>query len=119
MLWHATVASLLTILPTLVCIRSHKSASQSGQPMDRSVLVRCAFWPALKKAGLRRVKFHSLRHSFASGVIAHGAPVTEVQHLLGHSDPGMTLKVYSHWFKGADSGAASAYTASLFGTDTK
>jgi integrase len=93
-------------------------AAPDGKPMRRSMLLRSGFWPALKRAGLRRVRFHSLRHSFASGLIARGAPVTEVQHLLGHSDPAVTLKVYSHWFQGADSGAAGAYSAALFGTDT-
>jgi integrase len=92
----------------------------SGEPLDRSIMSRCGFWPALKRAGLRPVKFHSLRHSYASGLIAHGAVLTEVAARLGHSNPGLTLKIYSHWFKGADSGASDAYAASLFGAvDTK
>jgi Phage integrase family len=48
---------------------------------------------------LRRVDIHSLRHGFASALIERGAPVTEVQYLLGHSKPEVTLRVYSHWFK--------------------
>jgi integrase len=50
---------------------------------------------------------HSLRHSFASALISGGAAVTEVQMLLGHSSPAVTLKVYSHWFKSQDSGAVA------------
>ena len=42
---------------------------------------------------------HSLRHSFASALIAKGSPVTEVQSILGHSSPAITLNVYSHWFR--------------------
>ena len=42
---------------------------------------------------------HSLRHSFASILIAAGTPITEVQGLLGHSSAQTTLKVYSHWFR--------------------
>jgi integrase len=92
----------------------------SGEPMDRSVLVRCAFWPALKQAGLRRVKFHSLRHSYASGCLMHGSPISEVSARLGHANVGITATIYSHWFKGTDSGAASRYTETLFGgIDTK
>jgi integrase len=90
-------------------------AQPDGKPMRRSVLLETAFWPTLKRGGLRHVRFHSLRHSFASGLIGAGAVVTEVQHLLGHSKPSMTLDVYSHWFKGKDSGAASVYSATLFG----
>jgi len=94
-------------------------ADSNGIPMQRSLILKYGFRHALKRAGLRRVKFHSLRHSFASALIKR-APVTEVQHLLGHKDPGITLRVYSHWFKGEDSGAAAAYTAELFsGIDTK
>jgi len=52
-------------------------------------------WPALSRAGLRRVGMHSLRHSFAPALIIAGAPVTGVQSLLGRSSPAVTLKVYS------------------------
>lgn len=41
-------------------------------------------------------RFHSLRHFYASRLIAGGLPVNQVQHLLGHSDPAMTLRVYTH-----------------------
>jgi hypothetical protein len=32
-------------------------------------------------------------------MIAGGAPITEVQHRLGHANPAITLQVYSHFFK--------------------
>jgi len=48
----------------------------------------------------------SLRHSCASAMIAAGAPVTEVQHHLGHANPSITLAVYSHWFRNVDRGGA-------------
>jgi len=73
--------------------------ASDGQPMRRSTALRYGLWPALRRAGLRRVNMHSLRHSFASALIMAGAPVTEAQSLLGHSSPAVTLKVYSHWFK--------------------
>jgi integrase len=69
-----------------------------GLPMHRGTVLRVGLYPALRRAGLRRVDMHSLRHSFASGLIAQGAPVTEVQHYLGHEKPTTTLKVYSRWF---------------------
>jgi integrase len=96
-------------------------ADDEGEPIRRSTIRRDVFLPALQRAGLRHVTFHSLRHSFASALIRRGAPVTEVQHLLGHKKPSVTLDVYSHWFKGADSGAATAYSAELFSDriDTK
>jgi integrase len=40
-----------------------------GQPMHRSTALRYGLWPALSRAGLRRVNMHSLRHSFASATL--------------------------------------------------
>ena len=60
----------------------------AGKPVRRSAMFKAAFWPALKRAGLPHVKFHSLCHSFASRLIQLGRPVTEDAHLLGHSKPG-------------------------------
>lgn len=50
---------------------------------------------ALKKAGLRSIRFHDLRHSFASQLISAGRSLKEVQELLGHSTLTMTLR-YAH-----------------------
>lgn len=50
---------------------------------------------ALKRAGLRQVRVHDLRHSFASQMVAAGVPLKAVQELLGHADIKMTLR-YSH-----------------------
>ncbi len=68
-------------------------AMPDGQPMHRSAALRYGVWPALSRAGLRRVNMHWLRHSFASALIMAGAPVIEVQSLLGHSSPAVALKV--------------------------
>ena len=43
-----------------------------GQPMHRSTALRHGLWPALRRAGLRRVHMHSLRHSFASALVMAG-----------------------------------------------
>jgi hypothetical protein len=39
-------------------------------------------------------------------MIAGGAPITEVQHRLGHANPAITLQVYSHFFKHTEGSAA-------------
>jgi integrase len=59
---------------------------------------------------------HSLRHSFASALILSGAPVTEVQTLLGHACPTITLRIYSHWFKAQDSVAVDKLSAMILGS---
>jgi integrase len=86
---------------------------RDGQPMHRSSALRYGLWPSLSRAGLRRVNVHSLRHSFASGLIMARAPVTEVQALLGHSSPGVTLKVYSHWFKNVETDSVEGLAKGL------
>lgn len=84
-----------------------------GQPLHRSNVLRQGLYPALRRAGLRGANLKTLRHSFASGLIASGAPVTEVQHLMGHANPAVTLRVYSHWFRDASSGAADRFTSAF------
>jgi hypothetical protein len=59
---------------------------------------------------------HFLRHSFASALIMGGAPVGEVQTLLGHASPAITLRIYSHWFKAQDSGAVGKLSALILGS---
>ena len=55
------------------------------------------FKRALRKAGLRDIRFHDLRHTYASLLLAQGEPITYVANQLGHKNPGITLKIYSHW----------------------
>jgi integrase len=86
-----------------------------GEPLQRSNVLRQGLHPALRRAKLRGGNLKGLRHSYASGLIAAGAPITEVQHRLGHSSPAVTLKVYSHWLKDADTGAAGRFADGFLG----
>ncbi len=49
------------------------------------------------KAELRRRSTHDLRHTFASLLLQAGASIDYVSAQLGHADPAITLKVYTHW----------------------
>ncbi|HVX98003.1 MAG TPA: site-specific integrase, partial [Polyangia bacterium] len=60
-------------------------------------------WAAQKKAGLRRIKWHELRHSFASILTTGGAPLRIVQSLLGHSTI-KTTERYAHLAPGQSAG---------------
>ena len=50
----------------------------------------------LKKHGLRRIRFHDLRHSCASLLLANGVPMKQIQEWLGHSDFSTTANIYAH-----------------------
>ncbi len=50
---------------------------------------------ACKRAGLREIGWHVLRHTFASHLVMRGAPIVAVQDLMGHSTIQMTMR-YAH-----------------------
>jgi integrase len=70
--------------------------SQLGTPIHWSVVGPRALNPALRKAGLPPLRWHDLRHTFASLLIAGGANITFVSRQLGHSSSQITLRVYAH-----------------------
>ena len=67
-----------------------------GHPMSHTNLLQRGFYPALKRAGLRRIRFHDLRHTFASLMISNGEDIVRVSRLMGHANASITLNVYSH-----------------------
>jgi integrase len=76
--------------------------NERGQALDLS-RVRKHFARALKRAGLSGFRVYDLRHSFATSLLAAGAPITYVSAQLGHAKPTTTLQWYSHWLPTADS----------------
>jgi integrase len=72
-------------------------------------------WRRIREAaGLGEdVTLHALRHTFASNLIAQGCDVVTVQRALGHSQPSITLNVYSHLWPSAEDKTRTA-TAAFF-----
>ncbi len=70
--------------------------NESGQPMNYSNLVQRYYQPALKRAKVGRIRFHDLRHTYASLLIDQGENIKYIQTQLGHSSPTVTLDVYAH-----------------------
>ena len=64
---------------------SHLSMAQLHEPL----------WGACRRAGLRRIRWHDLRHSFASNLLATGTPIRQVQEWLGHASITTTMR-YAH-----------------------
>ena len=57
--------------------------------------------------GAPRVRLHDLRHFTATQLIGAGVDVRTVAGRLGHSDPSVTLRVYSHFIEERDVAAAA------------
>jgi integrase len=51
-----------------------------------------AWYPALTCAGIEDLRFHDLRHTFASRLVMNGVDLYRVQILMGHKTPAMTLR---------------------------
>jgi integrase len=65
-----------------------------GRPIDPTNLTR-TFTTLLRKAGLRRIRFHDLRHSTAT-LLEQGVELVVIKELLGHARIGVTATVYAH-----------------------
>ena len=50
----------------------------------------------LKRAGLPRIRFHDMRHTFATVALQNGVDVKTVSGMLGHYSAGFTLDTYAH-----------------------
>ena len=70
----------------------------------------------LKRAGLPKVRFHDLRHTFATLVLQNGVDVKTVSGMLGHFSAGFTLDTYAHITSAAQRQAAQTMGSVLAGT---
>lgn len=75
-----------------------------------------AFDRAVKRSGLPRVRFHDLRHSHCSHLVASGGvPLPEVTRRLGHASVALTLSHYAHVGEDAGAAAAASVEAMIYG----
>jgi integrase len=70
-------------------------ANEAGNPIDARNLVSRVYKPAVKRAGLREIRFHDLRHTFVTYCAAAGVPLAKVADWVGHSDSRIT-EIYRH-----------------------
>ena len=66
--------------------------SPSGKPWRD---VRTSYWNTLKKADLPKIRFHDLRHSFGTNLVAAGVDLRTIQELMGHESISTTAQ-YMH-----------------------
>ena len=76
-------------------------------------------WDAARDAtGLRHVRFHDLRHTYASWLVQAGVPLHTVGTLLGHSSPAMTAR-YAHLAPDTLAAAVATLSATTDGTGSR
>lgn len=72
--------------------------SQTGSPIDQDNFERS--WRRVRRRaqarGVRPLRLHCARHTYASLALASGKSVRWVADQLGHADPALTLRVYAH-----------------------
>lgn len=69
--------------------------NENGIPLDYEHFKARSFDKVVTQAGLRKITFHSLRHTYASHFVMSGGNIQELQPLLGHADIKTTL-IYAH-----------------------
>jgi integrase len=66
-----------------------------GKPLEQN-FIRRVFKAILRKAKLRDMRFHEIRHTFASLLLSDGASLVYVKEQLGHTSIQMTVDIYGH-----------------------
>ena len=88
-------------------------ASEAGKPLDRRYITTHRFKPLLKRTGLPQIRFHDLRHTCATLLLAQNVNPKVVPEMLGHATLAITLDTYSHVLPNMQDSAARALEEAL------
>lgn len=77
-----------------------------GRPIEAGDLLNAFYRPLLARAGLPRLRFHDLRHTAETLLLAANVHPKVAQEMLGHSTVAITLDLYSHVIEGMQRDAA-------------
>ena len=94
---------------------SYYVISNSNTPIEPRVY-RTYFHKMLAEVGIRQVKFHCLRHTFATLALQNGVDIKTVSGMLGHFSAGFTLDTYAHVTTSAQKAAANTMGKLLSGS---
>jgi integrase len=98
-------------------------ATASGGPLEDTNVVRRMFHPALMAGGIRSdenlIRFHDLRHTCASLLIAQGENHKNIQKQLRHASADITLNRYTHLFPDPNQEVAKRLDAAIFGNQSQ
>jgi integrase len=83
-------------------------ANHVGRPLSSQNLVQRHFHPLLERLSLPKIRFHDLRHTAATLLLNEGVHPKIVSEMLGHTEIGITLNLYSHVTPAMHESASSA-----------
>lgn len=89
--------------------------NEAGKHMDTNGLLKRNFQAALRRAGLRKTRFHDLRHTYASLLIDQGEHPKYFQVQMGHSSIKVTMDTYGHLMKAVNREASRRLDRVVFG----
>lgn len=93
----------------------HVFTTEVGEPL-RPATVSLAFERAVGRAKVPAIRLQDLRHVSATLALLAGVPVHVVSARLGHADPAITLRVYSHCLPTSQRDAAARIGAQIYGS---
>ncbi len=88
--------------------------NEAGNPINHGNMLRRHFYPAMKATGIKKIRFHDLRHTYASLLIEQGENIKYIQSQLGHASPVVTLNVYAHLMKSVNQDAPNRLEKTIF-----
>jgi integrase len=109
---RAKQAEELLLLGTPLTADHYVVMQADGTSLQPNTLTR-VFTDLLVARGLKRVRFHDLRHSHATHMLAAGIHPKVASERLGHSKVGITLDLYSHVMPGMQAEAAAAVDGAM------
>ena len=98
--------------------RGYVFANETGGHLHPNVLYR-RFQAVISRAGVPAIRFHDLRHTSATLMLAEGVHGKIVQERLGHANVAMTLDLYSHVTADMQHNAADALEAAIANADQR
>src|ERR1019366_9137809 len=87
-----------------------------NEPLSADNLRKKRLASACRRAGLRRIDWHTLRHTYSTLLHDMGTPIRVQQTLLGHSSAAITMDVYTHPVSESERDAVSRLGDILFPT---
>jgi len=93
--------------------------SREHKPLNRTHYNPYVWKPALRKAGVEPTRangMHALRHFYASVLLDAGESIRALADYLGHTDPGFTLRVYTHLIPASEARSRKAIDDVLGGS---